>query len=61
MYSFKPVVELIRLEENATYGTFGIWRINKEVFCVCLEPADELNAVGKSSIPAQQYLWSRYR
>ncbi len=55
----KPILELIRLEENYDYGTFGILRISKEVFCVTLEPRDELNAVSKSSIPAQQYICQR--
>ena len=53
------IIESTRLEENHEFGTFGVWRINKEVFCVCLEPADQLNAVGKSSIPAQQYVCKR--
>ena len=54
------IVELIRLEENFDYGTFGALRINKEVFCVTLEPADLLNKQNVSSIPAQQYLCERY-
>lgn len=49
------IVELIRLEENELFGTFGILKINKEAYCVTLEPADELNAQNISSIPAQQY------
>jgi len=35
-----PIVELIRLEENFQYGTFGVIKINKQVFCICLEPAE---------------------
>ena len=54
------IVELIRLEENFDYGTFGVQRIDKEVFCVTLEPADLLNKQNVSSIPAQQYLCERY-
>jgi hypothetical protein len=54
-----PIVELIRLEENHNYGTFGVLRINKEVFCFTLEPPDHLNTRGISSIPAQQYLCSK--
>ena len=50
-----PVLELIRLEEDAIYGTFGILKINKRVFCATLEPADLENLEDKSSIPAQQY------
>jgi len=51
-----PSVELIRLEENHEFGTFGILRINKEIFCVTLEPRDELNKLSVSSIPTQQYI-----
>jgi len=51
-----PSVELIRLEENHEFGTFGILKINKEIFCVTLEPRDELNSSNISSIPAQQYI-----
>ena len=54
-----PVLEIIRVEENFEYGTFGILRINKEVFCVTLEPSDEENASNISSIPAQQYICRR--
>ena len=55
----RPIIELIRLEENDVYGTFGVLRIQKRVFCVTLEPADRLNAPNISSIPAQQYLCNR--
>ena len=55
-----PILEIIRLEENAQYGTFGVLRIHKEVFCVTLEPADRLNRAFMSSIPAQQYVCGRY-
>ena len=51
-----PSVELVRLEENFEFGTFGILRINKEIFCCTLEPRDEENRVNISSIPAQQYI-----
>jgi hypothetical protein len=54
------IVEIIRLEENDTDGTFGMLRVNKSVFCATLEPPDRLNAVGLSCIPAQQYLCDRY-
>ena len=54
-----PVVELVRLEENYVYGTFGVLKINKEVFCVTLEPRDEENSQGISSIPVQQYTCRR--
>lgn len=54
------IVELIRLEENH-YGTFGVLKINKEVFCCTLEPPDLLNVRNISSIPAQQYICERHR
>ncbi|WP_319406190.1 DUF5675 family protein [uncultured Desulfosarcina sp.] len=54
-----PIIELIRLEENFRFGTFGVWRINKQVFCVTLEPADLENERNRSSIPAQQYEMKR--
>ncbi|MEE9118546.1 MAG: DUF5675 family protein [Calditrichia bacterium] len=55
------IVEIIRLEENWDQGTFGVLKINKEVFCCTLEPPDRLNAQNISSIPAQQYICERYR
>ena len=55
MLKLMPILELIRLEEDAIYGTFGILKINKRVFCATLEPADLENLEDKSSIPAQQY------
>ena len=54
------IVELVRLEENFVYGTFGVLKVDKEVFCVTLEPADLLNKQNVSSIPAQQYSCERY-
>jgi len=56
-----PILELIRLEETEAYGTFGVLKIQKEVFCVTLEPADRLNKVSVSLIPAQQYLIKRHQ
>lgn len=53
------IVEIIRLEENFTYGSFGVMKINKEVFCVTLERPDILNKPFESSIPAQQYMCER--
>jgi hypothetical protein len=54
------ILELIRLEENEFYGTFGVLRIDKEVFCVTLEPSDQENAPFISSIPCQQYRCVRH-
>jgi hypothetical protein len=56
----RPIIEIVRLEENFRYGTFGILKINKEVFCVTLEPPDILNEQNISSIPAQQYECRKY-
>ncbi len=57
----KPIVEIIRLEENYDHGTFGVMKINKEVFCWTLEPRDEENAQNISSIPVQQYVCKRVK
>lgn len=51
-----PSVEMVRLEENEDFGTFGVLKINKELFCFTLEPPDRWNQVSISSIPAQQYI-----
>ena len=55
MFELMPILELIRLEEHVLDGTFGILKINKQVFCATLEPADLENITDRSSIPAQQY------
>lgn len=55
MIELLPILELIRLEEHHLFGTFGVLKINKSVFCVTLEPSDRENIRDKSSIPAQQY------
>ncbi len=52
------IVELIRLEESEQ-GTIGVLKIDKEVFCYTLEPADELNKQNESCIPIQQYMCKR--
>lgn len=49
------IVELIRLEESEQ-GTIGVLKIDKEVFCYTLEPADMLNKANVSCIPVQQYI-----
>lgn len=54
----EPLVDIIRLEEDEHYGTFGVLLIQGEVFCVTLEPPDHLNEPMMSCIPAQQYLCS---
>ena len=50
-----PCVEIIRLETCLSYGTFGALRIQKEVFCVTLEPPCFENMQNMSCIPAGQY------
>ena len=55
-----PTVRLNRLEESSQ-GTFGVWAICSQVFCVTLEPSDKLNERNISSIPAQQYQCIRIR
>ncbi len=60
-WNLRPVVELIRLEEDALHGTFGVLKIGKAVFCVTLEPPDRENIQNLSSIPAQQYDCNRYK
>ena len=52
------VIEIVRLEESAE-GTFGILKINKEVFSFTLELPDRENEASRSSIPAQQYIVKR--
>ena len=58
MYVY-PVVELIRLENSHQYGTFGVLKIGKQVFCVTLEPPNFDNMRNTSCIPTGQYLCSR--
>ena len=55
-----PSLELIRLEEDEEFGTFGVLRINKILFCATLEPPDRENIPNRSSIPAQQYSCSPF-
>lgn len=46
--------ELIRLEKSGD-GTFGVLRLNGQVFCVTLEPPDKDNVRNQSCIPAGHY------
>lgn len=53
-------VRLTRLEEGPE-GTFGVLKLDDEVFCWTLEPRDMLNAANISSIPGpQQYVCERF-
>ena len=54
------ISEIIRLEESYGVGTFGVLTLQKQVFCVTLEPPDIENAPNISSIPAQQYICEKY-
>ena len=51
-------VDIIRLEKSRE-GTFGVLRLNGQVFCVTLEPPDLGNAQGLSCIPPGQYTCTR--
>jgi hypothetical protein len=53
------IAELIRLEES-NFGTLGILKIDKQVFCCTLEPPDRENKIDVSSIPTGQYICKRY-
>lgn len=54
-------VRIARLESNYINGTFGVLLIDGKVFCVTLEPPDELNKVNESCIPTGQYMCKRYK
>ena len=56
-----PIVEILRIETCLSYGTFGILRIQKEAFCVTLEPPNFGNMQNVSCIPAGQYKCNRFR
>ena len=57
----QPIVELIRLEDHNTFGTFGVLKICKQLFCITLEPPENANKSNISCIPAGQYDCLRYR
>ena len=48
------LVEIIRLETSLE-GTFSTVKVNKRVFCSCIEPPEKQNAVGQSCIPEGIY------
>ena len=54
------ILELIRLEESEE-GTIGVLKIDKQVFCVTMEPPDRLNERNRSSIPTGQYEIKRHQ
>ena len=47
-------IDIIRLEKSPS-GTFGVLRMDGEVFCVTLEPPDRGNLPDVSCIPAGEY------
>lgn len=51
----RPTIHIIRIEDNFTYGTFGVLTINTQAFCVTLEPKEFDNAPFISCIPAGCY------
>lgn len=51
-----PIVEIVRLEDNKLYGTFGVLLIDKEVFCCTLEPPNKDNQNDISCIPYGHYI-----
>ena len=53
------IAELIRLETSKVYGTLGVLKIDKRVFCCTIEPPDEENQTNISSIPTGQYICQR--
>lgn len=55
-----PMVTILRLNEDAQYGTFGALLVQEKPFCVTLEPSNTLNTPFGSSIPAGQYFCRRY-
>jgi len=54
------IVELIRLENSMEHGTFGVLKIEKELFCFTLERPWIMNRTDVSCIPVGQYLCSKY-
>jgi len=56
----KPILELIRLETSPEWGTFGVLKLAKALFCVTLEPPWRMNRPNASNIPAGQYLCKRF-
>lgn len=55
MENRQRIVELVRLESGPE-GTFGILRIDKQIFCATLEPTTNDNQQSISCIPAQPYI-----
>ena len=50
-----PHIEIIRIEDNFQFGTFGVLLIQTEIFCVTLEPHEFSNKRNISCIPPGNY------
>jgi hypothetical protein len=46
--------------EDSPEGCFGVLRIQKQMFCLTLEPPDQANKAWTSCIPVQQYICTEY-
>jgi len=58
---FVPIIEIVRLENHPSFGTFGMLKINKTVFCATLEPPDRFNQLNISCIPTGQYICFKHK
>jgi len=56
MMPFNPLVEIIRVEKNQHFGTFGVLLIQGAAFCVTLELPWKMNKQNVSCIPTGQYM-----
>lgn len=54
------IVELIRMENSVEFGTFGVLKIDKKLFCVTLERPNLQNKTSISCIPTGQYICKGY-
>jgi hypothetical protein len=55
------ILELVRLETSVEDGTFGILKVNKQIFCSTLELPWKMNEQKISCIPEGQYRVFRYQ
>ncbi len=61
MNTITPSTELLRVENNIHYGSFGVFLIQSEAFCVTLEPPNFNNMKNISCIPTGQYMCCRVK
>jgi len=57
--NFVPIAKIIRVEDNWIHGSFGIFVLNDEAFCITLELPNKLNKRNISCIVAKQYICER--